>query len=86
LNEMQAKKEPGQRQILSPEQQSKIAEFQKKQRNTQRELRDLRKNLRQDVDSLENRLKWANIATVPALVIAAGLAIFLIRKQRTKAQ
>jgi ABC-type uncharacterized transport system involved in gliding motility auxiliary subunit len=86
LNEMQAKKEPGQRQILSPEQQSKIAEFQKKQRDTQRELRDVRKNLRQDIDSLENKLKWANIAGVPALVIVAGLAIFFIRKQRTKAQ
>jgi ABC-type uncharacterized transport system involved in gliding motility auxiliary subunit len=86
LNELQAKKEPGQRQILSPEQQAKIAEFQKKQRDTQRELRDLRKNLRQDIDSLENRLKWANIAGVPALVIVTGLAIFFARKQRTKAQ
>ncbi len=86
LNEMQAKKEPGQRLILSTEQQTKIAEFQKKQRDTQRELRDVRKNLRQDIDSLENKLKWANIAGVPALVIAAGLAIFFIRKQRTKAQ
>jgi ABC-type uncharacterized transport system involved in gliding motility auxiliary subunit len=86
LNEMQQKKAPGQRQILSPEQQQKIAEFQKKQRDTQRELRDLRKNLRQDTDSLENRLKWANIAGVPALVIATGLGIFFIRKQRTKAQ
>ncbi len=86
LNEMQAKKEPGQRQILSPEQQAKIAEFQKKQRDTQRELRDVRKSLRQDIDSLENRLKWANIAGVPAFVILAGLAIFFVRKQRTKAQ
>jgi ABC-type uncharacterized transport system involved in gliding motility auxiliary subunit len=86
LSEMQSKKEPGQKLILSPEQQAKIAEFQKKQRDTQRELRDLRKNLRQDIDSLENRLKWANIAGVPALVIVAGLAIFFVRKQRTKAQ
>ncbi|HWN97293.1 MAG TPA: Gldg family protein [Methylomirabilota bacterium] len=86
LNELQAKKEPGQKLILSPEQQSKIAEFQKKQRDTQRELRDLRKNLRQDIDSLENRLKWANIAGVPGLVILAGLGTFFIRKQRTKAQ
>jgi ABC-type uncharacterized transport system involved in gliding motility auxiliary subunit len=86
LNQMQSKKEPGQKLILSPEQQAKIAEFQKKQRDTQRELRDLRKNLRQDIDSLENRLKWANIAGVPALVIAVGLAMFFVRKQRTKAQ
>ena len=86
LNEMQQKKAPGQKQFLSPEQQSKIAEFQKKQRDTQRELRDVRKNLRQDIDSLENRLKWANIAAVPGLVIAVGLGMFFIRKQRTKAQ
>ncbi len=86
LNEMQQKKAPGQKQFLSPEQQQKIAEFQKKQRDAQRELRDLRKNLRQDTDALENRLKWANIAGVPALVIAAGLGMLIIRKQRTKAQ
>jgi hypothetical protein len=86
LNEMQAKKEPGQKLILTPEQQSKIAEFQKKQRDTQRELRDLRKQLRQDVSSLENKLKWANIVGMPILVIAAGLTMFVVRKQRTKAQ
>lgn len=86
LNEMQAKKEPGQKLILTPEQQAKITEFQKKQRDTQKELRDLRKQLRQDVESLENRLKWANIIGMPVVVIAAGLATFVVRKQRTKAQ
>ena len=29
-----------------------------------KQLRVLRKNLRQDIDSLENRLKWANIAAM----------------------
>jgi ABC-type uncharacterized transport system involved in gliding motility auxiliary subunit len=86
LNEMQAKKEPGQKLILSPEQQSKIAEFQKKQRDTQRELRDLRKNLRQDVESLETKLKWVNIAGMPVLVVVTGLSVFFVRKQRTKAK
>jgi len=86
LSELQAKKEAGQKLILSPEQQAKIAEFQKKQRDTQKELRDLRKNLRQDIESLETKLKWANIGAVPALVIAAVLTMFFIRKQRTKAQ
>ncbi len=86
LNEMQSKKEPGQKLILSPEQQTKIAEFQKKQRDTQRELRELRKNLRQDVESMESRLKWTNIAGMPALVILTGLSVFFVRKQRTKAR
>lgn len=86
LNEMQSKKEPGQKLILSPEQQSKIAEFQKKQRETQRELRDLRKTLREDVESLQTNLKWVNIAGMPSLVIITGLGVFFVRKQRTKAK
>ena len=86
LTEMQQKKTPGQKQFLSPEQQQKITEFQKKQRDAQRELREVRKNLRQDTDSLENRLKWINIAALPFLVAAAGIALAVIRKQRTKAQ
>ena len=86
LNELQTKKEPGQKLILSTEQQAKIQEFQAKKRKTERDLRDLRKNLRQEIDSLENRLKWVNIAAVPLLVAAAGIALALIRKQRTKAQ
>jgi ABC-type uncharacterized transport system involved in gliding motility auxiliary subunit len=86
LNAMQAKKEPGQKLILSPEQQTKIAEFQKKQRETQRELRDLRKNLRQDVESLEKKIKAVNIAGMPLLVVVAGLGVFFVRKQRTKAK
>ena len=86
LTELQAKKEPGQKLILSTEQQTKIAEFQKKQRDTQRELRELRKNLRQDIDSLENKLKWANIAGMPLLVAIAGIVLAFVHKQRTKAK
>ena len=86
LNELQTKKEPGQKLILSTEQQAKIQEFQAKKRKTERDLRDLRKNLRQEIDSLENRLKWINIVAVPFLVAAAGIALAVIRKQRTKAQ
>lgn len=86
LSELQAKKEPGQKLILSPEQQTKIAEFQKKQRDTQKELRELRKNLRGDIESMENTLKWTNIAAMPAIVVIAGLSVFFVRKQRTKAQ
>jgi ABC-type uncharacterized transport system involved in gliding motility auxiliary subunit len=86
LNELQAKKEPGQKLILSPEQQAKIAEFQAKKRKAERDLRELRKNLRQDIDSLENRLKWVNIAGMPLLVVAAGVGVAIARKQRTKAK
>lgn len=86
LNELQQKKDPNQKLILSPEQQTKIQEFQKKKRSTERELRELRKNLRQDINSMENVLKAVNIAGMPLLVSAAGIILAVLRKQRTKAK
>jgi ABC-type uncharacterized transport system involved in gliding motility auxiliary subunit len=34
----------------------------------------VRKDLRQEIDSLQNTLKWINIAAVPLLITLAGLA------------
>ncbi|MBI4327027.1 MAG: Gldg family protein, partial [Chloroflexi bacterium] len=68
LNELQKSKEKGQRFILSPEQQAEIQKFQQKQGEVKKELKQVRKNLRREIDSLENRLKWVNIAGMPFLV------------------
>ena len=58
LNELQRTKEKGQQRfILSPEQQQELAKFRQKEADAKRELKQVRKNLRRDVDSLENRLK-----------------------------
>ncbi|MFO1501945.1 MAG: Gldg family protein [Verrucomicrobiota bacterium] len=86
LNELQKNKESGQRFILSPEQQSEIKNFQKKQADVKRELKEVRKNLRQDIDSLENRLKWINIAGMPLLVTASGVSLALLKKKKTAAK
>ena len=85
LNELQAKKEKGQRFILSPEQQAELEKFKKKEADAKKELKQVRKNLRQDIDSLENRLKWLNIAGMPALVTFFGLALAFLKGQRAKA-
>jgi len=86
INELQGKKEPGQRFFLSKEQQDKITEFRKKEIEARKNLKQVRKDLRREIDSLENTLKWANIAGMPILVSIAGLVIAYIRRQRTKAQ
>ena len=84
LNELQRAKtgEKGQRFILSPEQQAEIANFRKTEADVKKQLKNERKKLRTDIDSLENRMKWLNIAGMPALVIAAG--VFLALKRRTR--
>jgi hypothetical protein len=86
LGELQKNKETGQRFILSPEQQSEIKNFQKKQAEVKKELKSVRKDLRQDIDSLENRLKWINIAGMPLLVTVSGLSLAVIKKRKTAAK
>ena len=86
LNEMQAKKEGGQRFILSPEQQTAIQNFRKDEARVKRELKKERKNLRQDIESLETRLEWVNIAGMPCLVTIAGLGLALINRKKTAAK
>jgi ABC-type uncharacterized transport system involved in gliding motility auxiliary subunit len=47
------------------------------------ELKEVRKNLRQDAEALVFWTKVANIALMPILVAIAGLLVFLIRRRKT---
>jgi ABC-type uncharacterized transport system involved in gliding motility auxiliary subunit len=86
IGEIQSKKEGNQRFILSPEAQAEMAKLQQKQTSANRELREVRKKLRRDEESLENELKWANIAGMPVLVTIAGVVLAIIRKRKTVAR
>jgi ABC-type uncharacterized transport system involved in gliding motility auxiliary subunit len=88
LNELQQAKQGSgqQRSILSPEQQAEIQKFKQKQAEANKELKTVRKDLRRDIDSLENRLEWMNIAGMPILVIAAGISVAMVKRKRTAAK
>jgi ABC-type uncharacterized transport system involved in gliding motility auxiliary subunit len=88
LNELQRSKasEGGQRFILSPEQQKEIENFRKKETDVKKELKQERKKLRTDIDSLENRIKWMNIAGMPALVAASGVLLAMSQRKRQAAR
>ena len=86
LNELQRTKEKGQRFVLSPEQQQEVTKFREKEGRVKKELKDVRKALRRDIDSLENRLKWANIATMPLLVSLSGIGLALYKRKRIAAK
>jgi ABC-type uncharacterized transport system involved in gliding motility auxiliary subunit len=68
--------------ILSPEQQRAITAFKQQQAETRQRLKEVRKQLRQDIERLESRLEWLNIAAMPALVGLVGLGVGLWRKRR----
>lgn len=88
LNELQQakKQEGGQRFILSPEQQQEIANFRKKEAEVKQQLKQERKKLRADIDSLETRIKWLNIAGMPVLVAAAGVGLAVMRRRQRAAR
>jgi ABC-type uncharacterized transport system involved in gliding motility auxiliary subunit len=87
INELQRAKagEKSQRFILSPEQQTEIANFRKKEADVKKELKQVRKSLNADIDSLENRVKWWNIGAMPLLVIVVGILLSVLRRKKTAA-
>jgi len=49
---------------------------------TRKELKELRKNLRQDAEALVFWTKLLNIALMPLLVVLSGLAVFFIARRK----
>ncbi|HEV2839866.1 MAG TPA: GldG family protein [Chthoniobacterales bacterium] len=83
LNELQKSKgEAGQRFILSPEQQQELVNFRKKEADVKVQLKQMRKHLRSEIDSLENRITWLNIAGMPLAVILAGFGFAAMKRKR----
>ncbi len=78
--------EGGQRFILSPEQQAEITNFRKKETDVKQQLKTERKKLRGDIDSLENKIKWANIAGMPVIVALGGVLLAMSRRKREAAR
>jgi len=86
ISEIQSKKEGNQRFILSPEAKKELSALQEKQAKANKDLRRVRKELRQEEESMENWTKWINIAAMPLAVAMAGLALAIMRKKRTMAR
>jgi len=70
-------------QLLSPEQQAELDRFRKTVAESRLALKEVRKNLRQDAESLVFWTKVANIVLMPLLVTFFGLLVAFLRKRRT---
>ena len=86
MNELQKGKENGQRFILSPEQQQELTNFEKKEAEVKTELKKVRKQVRAEIDSLETRVEWLNIAAMPGIVALSGLGLALWRRNKARAR
>jgi ABC-type uncharacterized transport system involved in gliding motility auxiliary subunit len=89
LQELQGRQNSGSAakggQILTAEQQAELERFRKRVAETRLELKEVRKNLRQDAEALVFWTKVVNIAAMPVLVALFGLGVALLRRRRTRA-
>ena len=83
LNDMQQAKDPASALLLSEEQEAEVAKFRKEQVDTKRKLRQVKRDLRAEIDSLGTRLKLLNIFALPALIAALLAAVHLFRSGRS---
>ena len=86
LNELQQQKSQNQRYILSPEQQTEIDNLRKSEAKVDTELRNVKKDLRRDVDSLQHKVEVANIATMPVAIIVVGIGLAVVKRKRNSAK
>ena len=82
LNDLLQGKHGTDRQLVSRELESAIGEARREKAKTQRELKNVRKELNSDIESLGFRLKTVNICLVPLLVVLFGLVRAMLRRKR----
>jgi ABC-type uncharacterized transport system involved in gliding motility auxiliary subunit len=72
--------------ILTPEQQTEVDNFRKKTTETKHDLKELRKNLREESETLQFWTKLINIGSVPVLVVLLGVVLALVRRRKVVAK
>jgi ABC-type uncharacterized transport system involved in gliding motility auxiliary subunit len=70
--------------VLSSEQQAEVDAFRKRATETRTELKDLRRDLRQDVESLQFWTKVINIGAMPLAIVLIGVAIAAARRRQVR--
>jgi ABC-type uncharacterized transport system involved in gliding motility auxiliary subunit len=83
LEQLERGKDGTQEFILSAEQEAEIQRFQQEKTRINRELKEVRRNLRAEIESLGATLKFINIFGMVLVVAAAGLAFGLYQRRRS---
>lgn len=82
IQELQRQKDDKQRFILSPEQSRELERMRAEGLKFKQELKQVRRNLREDIEALGMKIKIINILAVPGLVALGGIALALARGRK----
>lgn len=71
--------------VMSEKEREAVEKFRAEMLDTRRELREVKRALRADIDALDGWLKFANIALIPLMITIGGLGYAAWRGARRKA-
>jgi gliding motility-associatede transport system auxiliary component len=87
INELQqAKKDKDQRFVLSPEQQQELVNLRKSEADTNKRLKELKKETRKKIVARESFHKWMDILAIPLAVTLSGIGIAVVKGRKTSAK
>jgi ABC-type uncharacterized transport system involved in gliding motility auxiliary subunit len=82
LQELQTSKDKNQRVFLNANQKKAVSEFRDKELAIKKNLKNVRKELRRDIENLGVEVKVINIAGMPLLVCLAGIIYAIYRRHK----
>ncbi|MDH5752552.1 MAG: Gldg family protein [Deltaproteobacteria bacterium] len=84
MRELEEQKKGSSRMLLSSEQITELNKFRVEESRTKRQLREVRKLLREDIESLGNVLLALNLLAVPLVVAILGFVVIYRRNYRNR--
>ncbi len=82
LTELQASRTQDQGTILTPDQEAEIERFREQKVRIRTELREVQRNLREDIERIHSWIKFVNIGLVPLFVGIGGILFAATRHAR----
>ena len=84
LGQLESSRQGEEAAVLTDEQRQALIDFRKERLQIRKDLREVRRSLRANIESLESRLRFANVAAVPILIGVGGLLVALARMRRRR--
>lgn len=82
LAELQANRDDSTALIMTGEQEAALEKFQQERLRIRKELRQVQRDLDQQIEDLGTRLKIINIGLVPLIITVVSIALLIFRRQR----
>lgn len=84
MRELESQKQGADAPVLSLEQRQELIAFRGERLQVRKELREVRRALRSDIEQLESKVTFVNVAMMPILIAIAGLVVAVLRLRRRR--